>query len=461
MNISKDKIILKKIESPKKDWTGKEIMLTDETMLNRRKSVLEKMKERDLDALVIYADLEHAGNFEYLVGFLPRFEEALLVLHSNDEAYLVLGNENLNKASKARLTANAIHCPHFSLPNQPMRTNKTFTEILSEAKLENKKVGVVGWKNFTSQLEDNKKLFDIPMFVLDGLVKLCGYENITNECNIFIGDYGVRTINNPNEIAHYEYGAALASDCMLDALESLDIGIEEKEIADKLVRYGQQTNVVTIVAFGPRFIKANMYPTSKKLEVGDTVSLTVGHKGGLSSRAGYAVECEDQLPIEQRDYISKVCIPYFNSIKTWLENVHVGMTGDEMYKLIDTVLPKSEYHWSLCPGHLTADEEWLSSPIYEGSKETIKSGMLFQTDIIPSVSGYAGVSMESTLCIADNELKKKIKEEYPEMYEGMLNRREYIINVVGIHISEDVLPMCNTLAYMKPLMLSNKAMVVE
>ena len=144
MNISKDKIILKKIESPKKDWTGKEIMLTDETMLNRRKSVLEKMKERDLDALVIYADLEHGGNFEYLVGFLPRFEEALLVLHSNDEAYLVLGNENLNKASKARLTANAIHCPHFSLPNQPMRTNKTFTEILSEAKLENKKVGVVG-----------------------------------------------------------------------------------------------------------------------------------------------------------------------------------------------------------------------------------------------------------------------------------------------------------------------------
>ena len=26
MNISKDKIILKKIESPKKDWTGKEMV---------------------------------------------------------------------------------------------------------------------------------------------------------------------------------------------------------------------------------------------------------------------------------------------------------------------------------------------------------------------------------------------------------------------------------------------------
>ena len=32
------------------------------------------------------------------------------------------------------------------------------------------------------------------MFVLDGLVKLCGYENITNECNIFIGDYGVHEL---------------------------------------------------------------------------------------------------------------------------------------------------------------------------------------------------------------------------------------------------------------------------
>ena len=35
------------------------------------------MQEENFDILVIYADLEHGSNFEYLCGFLPRFEEAL------------------------------------------------------------------------------------------------------------------------------------------------------------------------------------------------------------------------------------------------------------------------------------------------------------------------------------------------------------------------------------------------
>lgn len=49
----------------------------------------------------MYADKEHGGNFEYLTGFIPRFEEALLVLHREGEAVLVLGNENLKLAAFA------------------------------------------------------------------------------------------------------------------------------------------------------------------------------------------------------------------------------------------------------------------------------------------------------------------------------------------------------------------------
>ncbi|MFR5077960.1 MAG: hypothetical protein ACLTDX_07970 [[Clostridium] innocuum] len=63
------------------------------------------MHEDGFDAVVVYADLEHGSNFEYLCGFLPRFEEALLILHANGKAFMVLGNENLNKAGKARIEA--------------------------------------------------------------------------------------------------------------------------------------------------------------------------------------------------------------------------------------------------------------------------------------------------------------------------------------------------------------------
>lgn len=96
-----------------------------------------------------------------------------------------------------------------------------------------------------------------------------------------------------------------------------------------------------------------------------------------------------------------------------------------MYELIELVLPKEKYNWSLNPGHLTADEEWLSFCIYKGSNEVIQNGTLFQTDIIPSIGGYAGTSVESSICIADKSLRNKIKEEYPVMYERMMERREY------------------------------------
>lgn len=454
-------VILKEISEPQKDCSLIPIDISDKTIEKRKQKVIEKMNQRKIDALVIYADLEHGANFEYLVGFLPRFEEALLVLHKDQKAFLVMGNENLNKVSKARISSQAIHAPYFSLPNQPMKNTKCFKDIIKETDIENKRIGVVGWKNFTSRYEDNRKLFDIPVFIMDALIELCGKENITNQTDIFIGENGVRTINEPDEIAHYEFGSSLASDCMLDALNELSIGVTEMEIGNKLSRYGQRNSVVTIAAFGQRFIKGNMYPSQRQLKLKDPISLTIGYKGGLSSRAGYGVHSFKELDENIQDYMQKVCAPYFIAITAWLENIHVGMTGKEMYDLINEVLPQEKYHWELCPGHLTADEEWLSSPIYEDSHELIQSGMLLQTDIIPSVKGYGGISAESTVCIADTKLRDKIKKQYPDMYQRMMKRRKYIIENLGIKLHEDVLPMCSTLAYMRPFMLSKQATIIN
>ena len=110
--------VLKEIPEPEKDCTLIPVDISDKTIEQRKQKIIEKMNQRKIDVLLIYADLEHGNNFEYLVGFLPRFEEALLVFHKDQKAYLVMGNENLNKVSKARLQCEAIHAPYFSLPNQ-------------------------------------------------------------------------------------------------------------------------------------------------------------------------------------------------------------------------------------------------------------------------------------------------------------------------------------------------------
>ena len=157
-----------------------------------------------------------------------------------------------------------------------------------------------------------------------------------------------------------------------------------------------------------------------------------------------------------QDYVEKVAAPYFAAYTRWLEEIHVGMTGGEMFDKIEEILPRAVYGWSLCPGHLVAEEEWLCSPIYEHSTEVLRSGMMLQIDIIPSVPGYGGSCAESTVVLADEALKEQICQQYPEMWQRMQARRQYIIQQLGIQLSEDVLPMCGTVAYLRPYLLDKE-----
>ena len=455
-------IKLKEVEAPTLEEGLIPVMLSDETMQNRKACLLEKMQRDGFDAVVVYADLEHGSNFEYLCGFLPRFEEALLVLHADGKAFMVLGNENLNKAEKARIEAVPIHMPHFSLPNQPMQTEKSVAQILASCELEKaEKIGLIGWKNFTSQVEDNHLLFDLPYFLVEALKTLCQKAQFTNAAYLLIGENGVRTTNNANEFAHYEYGAALAGNCILKTMDRLEVGKTEMEMAETLAADGQRHSVVTIMATGARFEKANLYPGNKQIQCGDKISITTGFKGGLQSRAGYAVECAEQLPEKEQEYLTAVAIPYFQAVKVWLETIKIGINGNDLYEAIEAVLPKKAYGWTLNPGHLCADEEWMSSPIYPQSKEALQSGMLFQIDIIPSVNGYGGVSCESGILLADEALRKEIAREYPAVWERIVKRRAYMQEVLGIHIHEDVLPTSMATAYLRPYLLKKEMALVN
>lgn len=454
-----DEIKLKEIPEPCFYKGSKPVMLSDETMQERKDKLIQSMKREQLDVVVVYCDLEHGSNFEYLTGFLTRFEEALLIVHQSGDAYMLMGNENLNKVQHSRIKAKAIHVPCLSLPNQPMEGERTLTECLKEAEIrKGMRIGVVGWKMFTSCLCENRKLFDLPYYIVEALAELVGFDNIENRCDLFIGADGIRTTNNANEIAHYEFGSALASDGVLDAINRLDVGVSEMELGQCLNKYGQRNSVVTIAATGERFEKANLYPMDKKVKHGDKISLTVGYKGGLSSRSGYAVNDESELDVE---YLEGIAKPYYYAVASWLEVIQIGMSGDELYEIIESVLPKEVYHWHLNPGHLAADEEWMSSPIYKGSKDVLKSGMMLQIDIIPSVSGLGGASCESGIALADETLRNQIKAEYPDLYDGFMKRRAYIEDVLGIKLHPEVLPMNDTVAYYRPFMLNKKRAFVK
>lgn len=443
------KPIYKKTRQPQRDNAGIQIELTDATIAERKNKVLTLMKQQQLSSLIIYADKEHGANFEYLVGFIPRFEEALQILNSDGSSTLILGNENYNKAKFARIPSEAYKCSLFSLPNQPMAGHDELTNILSEAKIDtSQKVGLVGWK-----LTPGAGI-DLPYFIVDAIKTRT--TNITNATGIMIDpDFGARTTNNANEIAHYEYGASLASDGLLEALNNLEIGKTELEVGAHLHQHGQYNTVVSIAAFGERFVNANIYPTQKPLQKGDKVALTTAYKGGLSSRAGYAVHNHDELEQIDPGYLENVVYPYFTAYHYWLQNVKPGLHAGEFYADFEAHYPQATYGWELCPGHLVADEEWLSSPFYKGSDAIIKSGMLFQVDFIPSQKDYKqGVSAESTVAIADAHLVNELKTTYPELWNRIENRRKYLKEELNITLPAEVLPLASTLAYVRPFMLN-------
>ncbi|MGX7418453.1 M24 family metallopeptidase [Carnobacterium gallinarum] len=431
-------------------------MLTDETINERKAKLLSAMKKAGFNTLAIYADKEHGSNFEYLTGFIPRFEEGLLIIEDSGSCTVILGNENLKMAQFSRVPVTLKHSPLFSLPNQPMDNEGPLEDILIELGLNKKqKIGLVGWKLFTSKNSKVASYFDLPYFIVEAFINSKHPETeLVNAAALFIGNSGVRTVNNANEIAHYEYGANLASTSILTAMNAVEVGISEAELGNLLTAEGQFNSVVTIAATGKRFEKANLYPTHKKVQLGDPLSLTTAFKGGLSSRTGFVIASKQQLPENQKDYIERVAQPYFNTVVSWLETIRVGMTGEELYHLVETVFPKENYHWHLNPGHLVADEEWMASPVYGGSTEILQSGMIFQLDIIPSIGGYTGVSAEECVALADEKLQTTIKKEYPALWERIVIRRRYLEEDLNIKLSKDIVPLSNTVAYLRPFYLA-------
>ncbi|WP_428815646.1 M24 family metallopeptidase [Lactococcus lactis] len=457
-------IVYEKINEPKLFNNVPPVILTDKTLKDRKEKLLTIMAKEQYDALIIYADKEHGSNFEYFTGFIPRFEEGLLIIDKNDKATLVLGNENLKMSKHSRIEANLIHYPQFSLPNQPMDNEKSLTQIFKELELyKNKKIGLIGWKMFTTQNEEPSELFDLPYFIVDAVKNSLSTDTIlTNAAHLLIGPKGIRTINNANELAHYEYGANLASRCILNAMNQLKIGMKESEIGAILSDEGQAHSVITIAASGERFKKANFYPTYKEINFGEPISMTTGFKGGLSSRTGFLVNEEKDLQDNQKHYLTDLVIPYYKGVVSWLENISIGMLGNDFYKMIDENLPKAKYNWHLNPGHYVADEEWMASPFYKNSKVKIASGMIFQIDIIPSVEGLAGVSAEECVAIANQSLKNELKNKYPELWQRIITRRNYLINELNINLSPDVLPLSNTVGYLRPFLLEkSKALKVK
>lgn len=438
--------------------------LPDEVYQRRLNRTLEVMKTHNLDFILIYADREHYGNFDYFVGFGPRFEEGILVLDKSGKMYTLLGNECIGMYKSSLLPVEGILCQSLSLPNQPMDQHKELEQIFTEIGIySSHKVGIVGWK-LMYPVFGTRYMFDTPSFIVESIRSIVGFDNIINTTDLFIHpEYGIRVINNSDEIAFFEFGATHASNAVQQMLLNFRTGLNEVEISQFSTAGSLPTACFPKVLAGDRMEFGMVSPTTNEVKLGDRFQISLGLIGGLTNRRGFAAYSEADLPEISKDWIEKIAKPYFATVANWYEKIGIGVTGGEIYYMVESTYPKSEYGWFLNPGHLIATEEWMSSPIEEGSDITIKSGMCIQMDIIPfTESHYAAPNCEDGVAIADEALRLELKERYPDVYQRIENRRNFMINVLNINLKPEVLPLSNLTGLYRPYMLNrDKAFVVE
>jgi hypothetical protein len=82
--------------------------------------------------------------------------------------------------------------------------------------------------------------------------------------------------------------------------------------------------------------------------------------------------------------------------------------------------------------------------------------------VIPAThSPYHTTNIEDGIALADESMRQQFAAQYPEAWGRIQQRRQYMLDVLGIKLKPEVLPFSNIPAYLPPFWLApQKAMRV-
>jgi len=232
-------------------------------------------------------------------------------------------------------------------------------------------------------------------------------------------------------------------------------GKSELAIVEEARLNGLPLSCHPVVNAGPRAPQLGS-PSLRPVEIGDPFLMAIGIWGGLSARAGFVVHNESELPTSIQDYVDVIVKPYYAAAVAWYETIGIGVTGAEIYDLVETALADHPFHMALNPGHATHLDEWVHSGIYPRSTCRLTSGMAIQLDIIPVCDDqtYFTINVEDGIALADADLRSEISEKHPETWARIQARRQFMHETLGIHLKAEVLPFSNMPGVLRPYLLS-------
>lgn len=425
----------------------------------RLASLRGAMQRHGLSHVVVYGDREHFANLAYLSGFDPRFEEALLIVGRSEDPLLLVGNEceaylPISPLWRAGRLRKERYQP-FSLLDQPRDTSRELDDIFrSEGISATSRVGAVGWKYYSSPQQ-----MDLPSYLVDALRLLAPLEDITSWFQH--PAYGFRARCTAREIIAFEYANTKASDAFRRVQFALRPGMTDHELLAEARYDGEPLSSHMTLKTGPSRISLAS-ASGNRIEVGHTWSANIAYWGSNICRAAWVAEGPQDLPEAARDYVDAFAGPYFHALCDWLAQMRIGTSCGELYHFVHDRLPSAKYNIFLNPGHLIHLDEWLSSPFYSGSEIPIASGMVIQTDVIPSSKQYFSTRMEDGIAIADPVLREELASLDPAFWARCQARRNFAQEIFGIVLPVEVVLLSNMALIVTPYLLRpNQVLAIQ
>lgn len=430
----------RQIELPPLSILGAEPTLDADIYLERWRRTRERMVERGIDVLLVYADREHPANVSWLTGFDPRFEEALLVLPATGTPVIIAGNESLSMVEDCGLGITPVLCQSLSLAGQDRSTQRRLSDALHEAGVaSDSTVGLVGWRRISRDDAPHRHAFAVPQFVVAEIAVVT--ERLVDGTALLAGTEGLRALNEVQQLALYEHRSTRTSHHIWRAIEAIQPGMSELKLSSTMGLTGLPLSCHVMCATGSTTVNGLYSPTDRVIQRGDRISTAVGLWGGLTSRAGRVAEHDDQwADAEFQQFASG----YWHAVTTWYSRIHVGADVGRTTDATVADLASFGIRPLLNPGHLQQIDEWLDSPFTVDSAAAVRSGWSLQADIIPvGARAELFVNMEDALAVADESLRAEFAELYPQAWGRITQRRAFMREVLGIQVADDVLPFCD------------------
>lgn len=433
-----------------------------EVFLSRLAQLCTLMQQEDIPLAVIYADREHFANLHFFTHFDPRFEEAILLVTPDAPPLLLTGNEcqgylpisPLHAAGELR---HELFRP-LSLEGQDRSLARPMASILTEAGCRpGRKVALIGAKTWA-----HPHASDLPAWLVDTLRGIAGFENCLNRTHWLIHPQdGLRIRLSVHDLAAFEVSNTKAGDALRRVCYALRPGLTDQQLLAEALQYdGTPLSAHLTCKTGPKRISLAS-AAGHTIERGHKWSANIAYWGANICRAAWVGENEADLPPAARDYVEVFAGPYFAAMVQWLQSLALDADCGRIHDATLAALPHDMFHVELNPGHHIGYDEWPNSPFFPGSTVRLQSGMVLQSDVIPSHPVYFSARLEEGYALADANLRRELAELYPASWARITARRELLANRLGIHLNEAVLPLSNTSGLMAPFALAPERVFIN